>query len=162
MKRQAIAVIVAGCGALAYTVSKVDLALRGELGLPGFPAPAASYEIYEPVSGQLSNAAVGLAMVLVVAALLRPPAKRWLRRGLLAANWLGAVAIAIMVVSFTCRATGLTPAIGEPAIGPSTWIALAVGAVWTAAWIGATAGARPQTSHRQKKDSESKSPFATA
>lgn len=37
------AALTACLGALAYTVSKVDLASKGELGMPGFPAPAEAY-----------------------------------------------------------------------------------------------------------------------
>lgn len=142
MNRHTVAVLVAAAGAVAYAVSKVDLALRGELGMPGFPAPPEAYEVYDAVGGQLSNAAMGAAMVLLVLALLRPPSRALWRLPLLIVNGAGALLIGAGVVTFAARATGLAPALGEPAQGAAAWTSLAVGAVWTAAWITAVATTR--------------------
>jgi hypothetical protein len=142
MNRHTAAVLVAAAGAAAYAVSKVHLALRGELGMPGFPAPPEAYASYDAVSGQLANAAVGAAMVLLVLALLRPPIGALWRRSLLAVNAAGALLVGVGVATFTVRATGLAPAPGEPAGVPAAWTALAVGAVWVAAWITAVATTR--------------------
>ncbi|RKS06326.1 hypothetical protein DFP74_1954 [Nocardiopsis sp. Huas11] len=142
MNRHTAAVLVAAGGAAAYALSKVHLALRGELGMPGFPAPPEAYEVYEPVSGQLSNAAMGAVMVLFVLALLRPPAGRLWRRPLLVVNGAGALLIGVGVLMFAARATGLSPGLGEPAQGAAAWTSLAVGAVWAVAWIVAVATTR--------------------
>ncbi|MFE3460861.1 hypothetical protein ACFXKD_25240 [Nocardiopsis aegyptia] len=142
MNRHTAAVVVAAAGAAAYAASKVHLALRGELGMPGFPAPAEAYEVYDAVGGQLSNAAVGAVMVLLVLALLRPPARTLWRLPLLVANGAGALLVGAGVTTFAARATGLAPGLGEPAQGAAAWTSLAVGAVWAVAWITAVATTR--------------------
>lgn len=135
MRSPTLKIAIACGGALAYTVSKVDLAMREEVGMPGFPAPPSSYEtIPDPMAAQLGNAAMGLVLLAVTAGLLRPPRRTVARRILLGANWLGVAMIAVGVAGFTLRATGLAPGLGEPAVGATTWIALTVGAVWTVAW----------------------------
>lgn len=139
------AVLVAAAGAAGYTISKVDLALRGELGMPGFPASAASYADYEPVSGQLSNAAMGAAMVTLIALLARPPRRRWVRWGLFAANGVSAVLIGCAVMTFTARAAGLAPGLGAPAEGAGPWVVLAMGAIWVVAWMVAVVAASRST-----------------
>lgn len=136
-----MSVLIAAGGALAYTVAKVDLAIRGELGMPGFPAPASAYDSYDPVSGQLSNAATGLAMVVLIAWLGRPPRRRPLRITVLALSWIGAAVVGAGVAGFVLRAAGIAPALGAPAASAGAWVALAVGAVWVAAWVTATLGA---------------------
>lgn len=148
MNLHRICVLTATGGALAYTVAKVDLAIRGELGMPGFPAPASAYDSYEPVSGQLSNAATGLAMAVLIAWLARPPRRRWLRIVVLTLSWLGVAVVGSGVAGFVLRATGIAPVLGAPADSAAAWVALAVGALWAAAWTAATLGAtrrRPQT-----------------
>ncbi|MCX5129861.1 hypothetical protein [Streptomyces sp. NBC_00347] len=73
-KKHLAAALTACLGALAYTVSKVDLARDGELGMPGFPAPAEAYATVANVeTAQLANAALGLLMALVALLLLRLP-----------------------------------------------------------------------------------------
>ena len=134
MTLRSTAVLLAAAGALAYAVAKVDLALRGELGMPGFTAPPESYRAYDPFTGQLSNAVLGLVLVAVIAGLLRPPNRLLLRRGLLGANVLGALAIGAGVIGFLLRATGVAPQLGTPAEGVATWVTLLVGALWICAW----------------------------
>ena len=122
------AVLLAATGAVAYTVSKIDLAFRGELGMPGFPASAQAYEMYDPVTGQSFNAAAGAVTVILVLSLARLPSTGWFRWLLLAANAVGAVVVGVAVVSFTARAVGASVS------GYAAWTALAVGAVWAVSW----------------------------
>lgn len=145
MDKFRISTLVACVGGVAYTVGKIDLAIRGELGMPGFPAPESSYGIYDPVSGQLSNAAMGVVMIVVAAWLLKLPRNKPLRMAVLTVNWLGAAMIAAGFVGFTLRATGVAPALGAPATGYAAWVALGVAAVWAVAWATATWEAQRRT-----------------
>lgn len=126
--------LLAAAGAIAYTIAKVHLAVRGELGMPGFSAPAESYRTYDPVTGQLSNAAVGGVMALLILALLAGGLPRWLRWIVVGVNALGALMISIGVTTFAFRAVGIAPGLGSPAEGAATWVTLAVGAVWSVTW----------------------------
>ncbi|THA81243.1 hypothetical protein [Streptomyces sp. A0592] len=66
-KKRSAAALTACLGALAYTVSKVDLAREGELGMPGFPAPTDAYAAVADVeTAQLADAALGLLMAFPV------------------------------------------------------------------------------------------------
>lgn len=147
MRQHFFVVAPAVAGAAAYTIAKVDLALRAELGMPGFPAPPDAYSGYDPVLGQLSNAVMGLVMMVLIGALARPPHRRRSRRILLALNAVALGTAAVMVVVFTLRAAGAAPGLGAPAVGPVTWLTLAVGAGWVVAWLSALVRAsrtRPQ------------------
>ncbi|MFF4389494.1 hypothetical protein ACFY0G_22330 [Streptomyces sp. NPDC001552] len=89
-RRQLAAALTACAGAFAYTVSKVDLARDGELGMPGFPAPPEAYgQVADVTAAQLGNAGLGLLMAVVSLLLVRPPAARWLRRSVVGVSWLG-------------------------------------------------------------------------
>ncbi|MGD7787464.1 hypothetical protein ACQCX2_03985 [Propionibacteriaceae bacterium Y1700] len=134
MIMQKMITLLAAAGALAYTVAKVHLAVRGELGMPGFSAPVASYRTYDPFTGQLSNAAVGGVMTLLILALLARGLPRWLRWIVVGVNALGALMISIGVTTFALRAVGMAPGLGSPAEGPATRITLAVGTVWAVTW----------------------------
>lgn len=63
---------------LEYAVAKVVMAERGQLGVPGHPAPPEAYERFsgDVVAAQLGNAGVGLVSVLIALALVQ----RWGRR----------------------------------------------------------------------------------
>jgi hypothetical protein len=63
---------------LEYSISKIIMAARGELGLPGHPAPPEAYERFsgDVVVAQLGNAGLGLLGVAVALALVQ----RWGRR----------------------------------------------------------------------------------
>ncbi|RKT83294.1 hypothetical protein SAMN05421805_105221 [Saccharopolyspora antimicrobica] len=145
MQRQTIAALTACLGGLAYTTSKVLLAMRAELGIHGFPAPASSYAAWQPEQialAQLGNAAVGLVTAICALLLLwdgaaRVRAFRW---PLIVVSWLGIAMMAAGVVGFSLRAFGVVPALGPPAVGWSTYSALAVGAVWVVSWAIATVG----------------------
>ncbi|WP_329376244.1 hypothetical protein OG625_01815 [Streptomyces sp. NBC_01351] len=144
---QRIAALTACAGALAYTVSKVDLARNGELGMPGFPAPPEAYaSIADVTAAQLGNAGLGLVMAVVALLLVRPPAARRLRLGVVVVSWFGILMIGAGVIGFGARAAGLAPALGAtpPAMGTAL-AALAVGAVWVAAWSVAAVGAVRRT-----------------
>ncbi|MFH9726755.1 hypothetical protein ACH4M4_27885 [Streptomyces sp. NPDC017254] len=138
-----VAALTASAGALAYTVSKVDLALRGELGMPGFPAPPEAYaEVGDVMLAQSGNAGLGLAMALVALLLLRPLRHRYVRWGVLGVSWAGIAMIAAGVVGFGARAAGVAPSLGaQPPVAGPALVALAVGAVWVVAWVVATVGA---------------------
>ncbi|WP_202501953.1 hypothetical protein [Streptomyces sp. SID5785] len=146
-----LAAAVACAGALAYTVSKVDLARREELGMPGFPAPQSSYagrSGSDVLSAQLGNAGLGLGMAAVALLLLLPLTGRLVRWTVWAVSWTGIAMVTAGVVGFTARATGAAPGLGEPPPHPAPAVAaLVVGAVWAAAWIVVTVGSmrRPRT-----------------
>lgn len=142
-RTQQIAALTACAGALAYTASKVDLALRGRLGMPGFPAPPESYDGFGDVTAaQLGNAGLGLTMSLLALILLRPAAHPFLRWGSVVVSWAGIAMVGAGVIGFGARAAGVAPALGDPppAAGPAIG-ALVVGAVWVAGWSVATVGA---------------------
>jgi hypothetical protein len=63
---------------LEYAVAKTVMAARGELGLPGHPAPPEAYERFsgDVVAAQLGNAALGLLLTALALALVQ----RWGRR----------------------------------------------------------------------------------
>ncbi|SDC10117.1 hypothetical protein [Actinokineospora iranica] len=126
------AFVAAGC-ALAYTAAKVDLALRGELGLPGFPTSAETTRDFEGsiALAQWGNAAVGLAVAALAITLTHPRGGLPLRL----ASWVGATLIGAGVAGFALRAITDPPA-------PAGWATLAVGALWVASWIQATVAHR--------------------
>ncbi|MDQ8708313.1 hypothetical protein RCO28_38525 [Streptomyces sp. LHD-70] len=143
VRKHQISAIAACLGALAYTVAKVDLARRGEVGMPGFPAPlGAADRVGDVAAAQLGNAGLGFGMAVVAVALLRPVANPVLRWGAIGVSWLGIAAVGAGVVGFGARAVGMAPALGAP---PSHLVpavaALLVGAVWVGAWGVATVGA---------------------
>lgn len=134
MTLRPLATLIATAGALAYAIAKLDLARRGELGMPGFTAPADSYQTYDPVSGQLSNTAVGVIIAVVIMILLRLPQKRPIRWVIIGINIVSALMITAGVIGFLLRATGVAPQLGTPAEGPATWLTLLIGAVWVVSW----------------------------
>ncbi|NXY95328.1 hypothetical protein HYE82_13220 [Streptomyces sp. BR123] len=131
-----VAALTACLGALAYTVSKVDLATDGELGMPGFPAPAEAYgAVADVATAQLANAGLGLLMAVVALLLLRLPRTRLIRWPALGASWAGIAMVGAGVLGFGARAAGLAPGLGPtPPHLPTALAALLVGAVWAAAW----------------------------
>ncbi|WP_405790270.1 hypothetical protein [Streptomyces sp. NBC_01367] len=142
-RRQLGAALTACAGALAYTVSKVDLARDGELGMPGFPAPPEAYDqVTDVTAAQLGNAGLGLLMAVVSLLLVRPPVARWLRRSVVGVSWLGDAMVGAGVMGFGARAAGLAPGLGDaPPHPPTAFAALVVGALWVAGWSVAAAGA---------------------
>ncbi|MFG2874753.1 hypothetical protein ACGFYU_07040 [Streptomyces sp. NPDC048337] len=142
-RTQWISALVACAGALAYTVGKIDLARKGEIGMPGFPAPPEAYAgIADVQAAQLGNAGLGLLMAVTALLLLRLPAARFLRWGAVAVSWAGILMVGAGVIGFAARATGLAPSLGAvPPDMATAVVALAVGALWVAAWSVATVGA---------------------
>ncbi|MGW7313560.1 hypothetical protein [Streptomyces sp. NPDC054865] len=148
-KKQVAAGVTACLGALAYTVSKVDLAREGELGMPGFPAPTAAYAgVADVGTAQLANAALGLLMAGVALLLLRLPRTRLVRWPALIVSWSGIAMVGAGVLGFGARAAGLAPALGaRPPHLPTALAALLVGGVWVAAWtVAAVAASRTRRS----------------
>jgi len=124
--------------AFEYVVAKVIMAGRGELGVPGHPAPPEASERFssDVVAAQFGNAAVGLVSVLVALALVQ----RWGRRiptavlaAGAAASLLGGIA-GLVVVSTSL--TGLREDHGQWGID-----SLILGAAPLAAWFVLTATA---------------------
>ncbi|MER7520780.1 hypothetical protein [Streptomyces sp. NPDC126499] len=140
LTRTTAAALTACAGALAYTVSKVDLARDGELGMPGFPAPVDAYAgVTDVTTAQLANAALGLLMALVAVLLIRLPRTPFVRLPVLAVSWAGIAMVGAGVLGFGARAAGLAPALGPvPPHPPTALAALLVGAVWATAWTLAT------------------------
>ncbi|MFF9869919.1 hypothetical protein ACF1G0_31730 [Streptomyces sp. NPDC013953] len=151
-KKHLAAAFTACLGALAYTVSKVHLASEGELGMPGFPAPADAYAAVAHVeTAQLANAALGLLMAVVALLLVRLPRTPLVRWPVLIVSWAGIAMVGAGVLGFSARAAGLAPSLGAtPPHMVTALAALFVGAVWATAWTIATVSAtrssrRPHT-----------------
>ncbi|MFI1105099.1 hypothetical protein [Streptomyces melanogenes] len=155
-RKQQISALAACAGALAYTVSKVDLARDGELGMPGFPAaPKAYTEVSDVTAAQLGNASLGLLMALVALLLLRPPTLRYVRWAALAVSWAGIAMVGAGVIGFGARAAGVAPGLGETPPRMATAVAaLAVGALWVAGWAVAAVGAVQSRGDRNRHDSK--------
>ncbi|WP_405435081.1 hypothetical protein OG373_40905 [Streptomyces avidinii] len=149
-KKHLAAALTACFGALAYTVSKVDLAREGELGMPGFPAPAEAYAAVADVeTAQLANAALGLLMAVVALLLVRLPRTPLVRWPALVVSWAGITMVGAGVLGFGARAAGLAPGLGAaPPHMPTALAALLVGAVWVAAWTIATLSATHSSRRR--------------
>ncbi|MER5757832.1 hypothetical protein [Streptomyces sp. NPDC002082] len=145
------AALTACLGALAYTVSKVDLARDGELGMPGFPAPTEAYATVANVeTAQLANAALGLLMAVVALLLLRLPGTPLVRWPALVVSWAGIAMVGAGVLGFGARAAGLAPSLGAtPPHMPTALAALLVGAVWVTAWTIATVSATRSSRKRR-------------
>jgi Protein of unknown function (DUF3995) len=62
---------------IEYAVAKTVMAVRGELGLPGHPAPREAYEgVADVAAAQFASAALGLVPVAVALALVQPWGRR--------------------------------------------------------------------------------------
>ena len=124
--------------ALEYVAAKVIMAGRGELGVPGHPAPREAYERFagDVAAAQLGNAAVGLVSVLVALALVQ----RWGRRipAVVLAAGAGAALLAGLagLVVVAASLTGLREDHGQWGID-----SLVLGAAPLAAWFVLTAAA---------------------
>lgn len=131
-----IAALVACASSLAYAGMKAVMAVRGELGLPGFPASASSYEGREGISGdEWALAGTGLMAAAVALLPILPPAKR-LNRWLVAIPvWFAALSQAAGAAGFTLRAFRIMPDLGVGPQGPVTWIVLAVLDAGAIAWL---------------------------
>ncbi|UUU37965.1 hypothetical protein [Streptomyces sp. NBC_00162] len=148
--KKQLAAALASLGALAYTVSKVDLARAGELGMPGFPAPAEAYAAVANVeTAQLANAALGLLMAVVALLLVRLPGTPLVRWPALVVSWAGIAMVGAGVLGFGARAAGLAPGLGAtPPHMPTALAALLVGALWVTAWTIATVSATRSSRRR--------------
>jgi hypothetical protein len=118
--------------AAEYTVSKIVMATRGELGVVGHPAPREVTESFSGsvVAAQLGNAALGVLMAVVALALVH----RWGRRipsallaaGAVASVGCGIAGMAVVVASLT----GLREDHGQWGVD-----SLVLGAVPLVAWV---------------------------
>lgn len=134
------AAIVATIGALAYTASKIHFAVLGRLGIDGFEAtPEANAAFGDATVAQLGNATVGLiAAALALALLRRWP--RWITIAGHIVSWAALLMIGAGFAGFALRASGV---VAEPKGMPATalsWIVIAAGATWVAAWAYALVG----------------------
>lgn len=77
-------------------------------------------------------------------------------RLLLIVSWLGVIGIGAGVAGFTLRATGIGQALGPPAVGSSTYSALAIGIFRVSCRVIATAGAFSAPPHDQHRETASK------
>ena len=117
---------------LEYVVAKVIMAGRGELGVPGHPAPPEAYERFtgDVVAAQLGNAAVGLVTVALTLALVQG----WGRRLPAAALAAGAGAALLAGISgclvVAASLTGLREDHGQWGVD-----SLVLGAAPLAAWF---------------------------
>jgi hypothetical protein len=84
---------IAALFGLQYAVGKVVMAARGELGVPGHPAPPEAYERFtgDVALAQLGNATLAVASAVVALALVHPFGRR-VPRPVLAAGAAGALA----------------------------------------------------------------------
>jgi hypothetical protein len=124
--------------ALEYAVSKAVMAGRGELGLPGHPAPPEAYENFsgDIIASQLGNAALGLASFAIALAFVRPWGRRVPAAGLAvgaAIALVGGIAGAVMVAS---SLTGLREDHGQWGVD-----SLILGVAPLVAWAALTAAA---------------------
>lgn len=128
---------LAAClAALGYTGAKGVLAVRGELGLPGFPAPARPG--VDPWTGQLGNAGLGVLGALLALAALR----QWRRRvqiALAVALGLAALLETVGAAVLVARTLRLTTSYAALPPGPGPYLGAGY-AVLTATLFGATAG----------------------
>lgn len=115
---------------------KIVYAIEEKLGLPGFPAPAASYDGREHI-GRAEWGNVALALVAAVVVLLAIiPAGRHIPRWLLTiALWIACLGQAAGAVGFTLRATRILPDLGPGPTRWETWLVLAVLDIGAIAWI---------------------------
>lgn len=107
---------LAACvAALGYVAMKLVLAARGELGLPGFPAPARPG--VDPAMAQLGNAALGVVGALLALMVMR----RWRRPvqlGLAAAVGAAAALETFGAAVLVARAFGIADGFGTLPPGP--------------------------------------------
>lgn len=128
------AAVIAAIGGLAYTASKIHMAVLGEPGLDGFPVTAEAKAAFgDATAAQLGNAAVGLITAVFALALLRRwPG--WINAGLHIASWGSLLLIGAGFVGFALRAAGLVTNADWAPTGWSAWLVLAMWAVWLGAW----------------------------
>ncbi|WP_106584753.1 hypothetical protein [Murinocardiopsis flavida] len=113
---------------LVYTVGKVYMASRGEIGMPGRPAPPEAYaDIADPALAQLGNAALGLAAAGLALAAILPAARGIPRPVLLGALTIGAV-FTVLGLTATLMHSAPWPETVITAIGAFAFTAVTVAA----------------------------------
>lgn len=131
------AALLAGFTSLAYAGMKVAMALRGELGLPGFP-PRPTSNTADPdiarnewMLALLGLIAAGIAYATCSSLIRRVP--RWI---VVIAVLLAGGSQAAGAIGMTLRVTRLLPDLGPGPQGWSTWIVLVILDVGAIAWVG--------------------------
>lgn len=133
-KRMLPAIIAALC-TLAYAAMKVDYAIAGKLGLPGFPARPESRIGRAHISrDEWGNVATALLASAVAIATIAPVGRRMPRWLLVVAVWIAFVAQGAGAAGFTLRALRILPGLGPGPQGWSTWIVLAILDIGAIAW----------------------------
>lgn len=131
-----VAAIIATVTTLIYAGMKVVMAIRGELGLPGFPPGPSSDTTRDDIARSewmlvlLAVLAAGVALASVLPATRRVP--RWM---LATAIWLAGMSQAAGAIGMTLRATRILPDLGPGPTGWTTWVVLLVLDIGAIAWL---------------------------
>jgi len=137
---------------LEYAVGKLVMAARGELGVPGHPAPPEATERFsgDITTAQLGNASLGFAMAALALAFLLRRGPRWLLALGALASLVGGIAGAAVVLA---GLTGLhedhgqwgldSLALGVATLGAWAWLTVAAVREWRAPSPAAPADASP-------------------
>jgi len=121
---------------LIYAAMKIVMAIEDKLGLPGFPAPAASYANRPDIAHSewmlvgMAFLAAGVAFIMIVPWGVHIP--RWL---LASAVWIAGISLAAGAIRMTLRALRIFPDLGAGPQGISTWLVLLVLDAGAVAWI---------------------------
>jgi hypothetical protein len=132
----AVAALISFICTMLYSGMKVVMALRGELGLPCFPAKDASYVDRENIGQDewmlvlMGLAATAVALVTLAQWIARVP--RWF---VAAAVWVAGISQAAGAFGMTLRALRILPDLGPGPQGWSTWIVLLVLDAGAITWL---------------------------
>lgn len=121
---------------LAYAGMKTIYAIEEKLGLPGFPAPAASYDGRDHIGrDEWGNVALALIAAVIVLLVIIPAGRRVPRWLLTIALWVACIGQVAGAVGFTLRAARILPDLGPGPIGWETWIVLVILDIGAIAWV---------------------------
>lgn len=130
------AAVIASLMTVAYAGMKVVMAIRGELGLPGFPPKPTSDTTNPDIArNEWTLALLGLVAAGIAAFTLLPVARRVPRWLLACAVWAAGVSQAFGAIGMTLRATRIMPDLGPEPTGWTTWAVLLVLDIGAVAWI---------------------------
>lgn len=132
-----VSAIVSALLALVYCVAKIDMAIKGEVGMPGFPLadPQASRDLDRVWLRQAGNAAIGLGAAILALSTLGPILNHCLRLAIVVALWLGFAFIAAGAGGILLRTLGLADGLGDVPLTWSSAATNAVGIVLTCSWL---------------------------
>jgi hypothetical protein len=123
-----VSALISAILALVYCVAKIDMAIKGDVGMPGIPLsdPKRSSDLDDVWLRQLGNATVGLgAALLALATLVTLPSRR-ARIAIAAALWVGFAFVVAGAGGILLRTAGLLDSLGDV---PLTWASGATNAV---------------------------------